>query len=216
MKIFLLISILFFADISFGQKKICHCDQDSLMNEWLDCETKVLKNGAQLYWQFNCDRVWLTLQTVSGKKLVIDSSEDKSLFGLTYRIGYQFAREYKNSLLFRYGCAATGPCSFILININNGKKLAEFHELIYDHEKDTLYDFIMYFSADDQLTLHYIDTGKKYRFKVRSSEFNGLIREYQFDKIDLRNHLLTLYYHSGEGPEMKQHQIDINLTKYPA
>ena len=199
-----------------GQKKICHCDADSLIDESLNCETKVLKNGASLYWQFSCDRIWLTLQTASGKKLVIDSVVDKNLAGLTYRLGYHLAHEYKNSLLFRYGCSASGPCRFALINSNSGKKLAEFNELVYDHEKDTFYDFIIYFSADDQLTLRYIDTGKKYRLKVNASEFSELIREYQFDKIELQNNLLTLHYHSGEGQEMKHHQIHIDLTKYPS
>ena len=37
-------------------------------NSTISCETAKFKNGSKLYWQFNCDRIWLTLEDVKGKK----------------------------------------------------------------------------------------------------------------------------------------------------
>jgi len=74
-----------------------------------------------MYWQFNCDNIWLTLENKSGNKFKIDEVP-VDLYGYTYRLGYHLIKEYKNNLLFRSGCAATGPCSYILIDKNNGKK----------------------------------------------------------------------------------------------
>lgn len=107
----------------YGQKKQCHCDKDTLMNNaTVSCETRMLKNKAQLYWQYNCDKIWLTLETSKGKKTTIDKVPVE-YYGYTYRLGFHFVKEFNNSILFRSGCAANGPCIYTLIDKTTGKKI---------------------------------------------------------------------------------------------
>ncbi|MFN8237394.1 MAG: hypothetical protein U0T77_04425 [Chitinophagales bacterium] len=91
----------------------------------VDCDIRTLKNKAKLYYQFNCDSIWLTLENNGQKKIIF--STDTELYAYTYRLGYQLEKEYKNSLLFKFGCSASIPdCSYILINKWNGKVLKKY------------------------------------------------------------------------------------------
>ena len=70
--LFTILLILTFGQ-SFGQKKQCHCDEDTFMNNaTTNCKTIILKNKSKLYWQYNCNRIWLTLENPIGKKKVIN------------------------------------------------------------------------------------------------------------------------------------------------
>jgi hypothetical protein len=101
--------ILAFGQI-FGQKKQCHCDTDTLMDgSTTSCKSTVLKNNSKLYWQYNCNRIWLTLENNKGKKIVINEV-DVELYNYTYRLGYHFVKEFDKTILFRSGCPANGPC----------------------------------------------------------------------------------------------------------
>lgn len=133
----------------YGQKKQCHCDKDTLMNNaTVSCETRMLKNKAQLYWQYNCDKIWLTLETNKGKNITIDEVPVE-YYGYTYRLGFHFVKEFKNSILFRSGCAANGPCIYTLIDKTTGKKIKEFGQLIcidtdFQDEKKYHLEFLVY------------------------------------------------------------------------
>jgi hypothetical protein len=96
------------------------------MNESnINCDTIKLKKNYNLYWQFNCDRIWLTLEKPNKFKITINEV-DVNLYPYTYRLGYQLIKDYSNKLLFRSGCPANGPCKFIIINKKNGKKITEY------------------------------------------------------------------------------------------
>lgn len=125
-------SILFLVFIQVSvcsaQVKNCFCDENKLMNEGnINCDTIKLKNNYNLYWQFNCNRIWLTLEKPNTSKTVINEVE-VNLYGYTYRIGYQLIKDYKNKLLFRSGCPASGLCKFVLIDKKSGKKIKEYFE----------------------------------------------------------------------------------------
>lgn len=208
MLIRLLLLLLFTASVynSYGQNKECNCKSDPSMKEYVtNCKTTILKNGSKLYWQFSCKRVWLTLEDVSGKKKVLNEVSI-DLGEYTFRIGYQLAKEYKHSLLFRSGCPANGPCNFILIDKASGKELKEFGELIYDHSSRKFYDFVLYFTSPNIIAIHYIDTDRKYTIKLKG-EFKALIPEYEFNSIVVNQNILTLTYTTGK--------TKIDLTKYP-
>jgi hypothetical protein len=61
-------------------------------NATVSCETRILKNKAKLYWQYNCDNIWLTLQTIKGKKIKLDEVPIE-LYGYTYRLGFHVVKE---------------------------------------------------------------------------------------------------------------------------
>ena len=101
---------------SFGQQKECYCSKDTLMNTaTTNCKTIPLKNKSKLYWQYNCTKIWLTLEDSIGQKRILDEVPVE-LYGYTYRLGFQLIKEFDETILFRGGCAANGPCTYTLIN----------------------------------------------------------------------------------------------------
>ena len=187
-----------------GQKKQCFCDIDTLMNgATISCDTKVFKNKSKLYWQYNCDRIWLTLENIKGQKKVIDEVEI-GLYGYTYRLGYYLIKEFDKSLLFRSGCPANGPCVYTLVDKSKGKKIKEFNQLIcintdvkWNNPKNYKFDFIVYFSEDyESLKIYYVDRKQTLTipFSAKKNNLTAVVPEYQFGNMTLNNNLLNLLY----------------------
>lgn len=175
------------------------------------CETKILKNKSKLYWQFNCNRIWLTLENINGEKHVIDEV-DKTVYSYTYRLGYQLIKEYKNNLLFRCGCGANGPCAYKLIDKSNGKIIKEFNQLICIdtdilEESEYKFDFVLYLDSNN-IIIDFLETSKK--LIVPFNEIiNSSIPEHNFLKMSLVGSILKLKYKSDKNIEK---QITINLS----
>lgn len=213
----LIVFILVFCSYSDGQKKHCFCAKVPEMNSaTVSCETTKLKNNSKLYWQYDCNRIWLTLENAEGKKAIIDGV-DVELFGDTYRLGYHLIKEYKNSLLFRGGCPANGSCIYTLIDKNNGKKIRQFNQLV-NIDTDVLlenphpyqFDFVVYLSRRNSLKIYYVDSKKMLSvpFSGYKNISNSIIPEHQFKDMKLKNNLLTLYYETDDN---KNEVLKINL-----
>lgn len=221
MKQLSILVLLFFFSQSFGQKKPCFCEKDSLMSEAVNCDTIFLKNHSKLYWQLNCIRIWLTIENAKKTKIVIDEP-DVNLYQYTYRTGFHLIREYKNSILFRSGCGANGPCSYILIDKTTGKRIQEYGQLIcidtdsqYDKKSYQYpFDFIVYLDDDvkgvQNLVVYYIDTKKTIKVPFKEKLSAG-IPEQQFDSMTVKNNVLTILYETDDNPKKS---IKINLDKY--
>lgn len=201
---------------TFGQNKRCFCVKDSLMKESISCDTTYFSNNSKIYWQFNCDDIWLTLENKNGNKFKIDEVP-VDLFGYTYRLGYHLIKEYKNSLLFRSGCGATGPCSYILIDKINGKKIRDFNQLIcidtdvqIKNEHQYNFDFVVYL-FEESIIIEYIESKKKVKVAFKEN-LTALIPEHQFDKMILKNNILTIFYENDEGK--KTLKINLSDKKY--
>lgn len=165
----------------------------------VSCDTTFFTNDSFIYWQYNCDRIWLTLENKRKQKSVIDEVP-VDVFNLTYRLGYHFIKEYKSSLLFRKGCSASGPCTYDLIDKNDGKKLKEFGQLICIDTDSQLtnshpynFEFIVYFETTDKIIVEYIDSGQKFKIPF-NEKLTGIVPELQFDEMTLVNNQLTLTY----------------------
>lgn len=205
---------------AYGQNKNCYCEKDSTINgSVIDCDTNNLSNGSILFWQYNCDRIWLTLETTNGKKIILDEV-DVEFFDYAYRLGYHLIKEYKNNLLFRNGCGATGPCNYTLIDKSTGAKLKELSNLICvdtDAQQDSSYvypfDFIVYLSdSANHLIIYYVDDKKKLTVPFKE-KLSAVIPEQQFDKMTLNKNILTIYYETDERGK-SQMKIDLSDKKY--
>lgn len=197
-----------------GQKKQCFCAENPEMNTaTISCETTILKNGAKLYWQYNCEKIWLTLENKK-KKIQIDQI-DVSDFGITYRIGYHFIKEYERSVLFRRGCGATGPCSYILIDKNTGKKLKEFNQLIaidtdvkMDDPQPYSFPFVVYLSTETaDLIVYFIDAQKTIKVPFKG-KLTFIIPENQFIEMKIIDNSVIITYQAENG---KNKAIKVNL-----
>lgn len=101
---------------NFWTEKQYFCMENPLMNTaTVSCETFLLQNNSKLYWQNNCNRIWLTLENGNCQKIVLDKV-NVNLFPYTYRISYHLIKEFKNGLLFRSDFTANEPCVYILVD----------------------------------------------------------------------------------------------------
>lgn len=210
---------LIFGQLS-AQNKQCNCDKDTLMNTvTTSCNTTILSNKSKLYWQYNCDKIWLTLENIKGKRIVIDEVPVE-YYSYTYRLGFHLIKEFEKAILFRSGCPANGPCIYILIDKSTGKKINEFGQLICIDTKareDLPYqfDFIVYPDADQKnLVVEYINISKKLTipFDLEKNNLTAAIPEYQFDKMKLHGNILTLYYTTNDYKKLHL-KIDLRNKK---
>lgn len=206
--------LLLFVLPIFGQVKRCFCEKDTLMNEaTIACDTTIFSNKSKLFWQFNCDSIWLTLENVKRQKIVIDKVPVE-LYGYTYRIGYQLIKEFKKFLLFRSGCSANGPCIYTLVDKNNGAKIKEFDQLICidtDIENPHKYnfDFIVYLSdTTDSLIIYYVESNKTIQVPFVDI-LSSRIPQYQFEEMTLDNNILILTYKLENGIKKS---LKVNLS----
>ena len=141
------------------------------------------------------------------------------LVGYNYRLGFQLTKEFKNSLLFRYGCPANGPCNYVLVNKSTGQTEKQLHELVYTSaEKPT--NFIIYFSETslNRLTLYNVDTKKKHSIPIPGNRFKDApVPEQQFEGSELKRNILFLKYNYPNTDKSKDRKTDsviIDLKKY--
>jgi hypothetical protein len=104
------------------------------------CDTIVLSDAAKLYWRFNCDRIWLTLENRNRQQFVIDDFSVESI-PLIHRIGSSLIKDFDEVILIQYDCAATGSCSYSLIEKVSGNVVKKFPQLIGIDWENRIYNF---------------------------------------------------------------------------
>ncbi|WDF80396.1 hypothetical protein PQ469_10300 [Mucilaginibacter sp. KACC 22773] len=202
MKYILLVCFCFFAGIGLAQKMQCACGTDSNLNEIIDCKSTIFKNGARLYWQFNCDSSWLTFKAVNGRKRILFSL-DSSLMELTGRLGYIYAAEYKYVFLIRQnlisGCC--DPPEFILFNKNTGRQKSLLGRLVF-YSHDSKYPIVISLGPNsNSLIIFNVDTHKKYSIALPRGRLSKSIKlsffsapELLFDNDLIKGDSLVLKY----------------------
>jgi hypothetical protein len=217
LKQILLFTLLTLTSLGFAQTRQCECPTDSFITQYTtNCRTKYLQDSSMLYYQFNCDSIWLTLENKTQKHIIFSMTTE--YYSYTYRLGYQFAKEFNNSILFRSGCPANGPCNFILVDKKTGKTITEFGELIYDHSADSPFveSFILYFSDSSlsSITIDYIDSGKIYKISVDGRQFKGIIPEYEIDNISVKDSILSFTQPYLDKKKWSTKTVTVDLKKY--
>jgi hypothetical protein len=216
MKYIPLLALFFYLPAAYGQQAACHCDKNTDMNSaTVSCDTTVLDNGSKLYWQYNCDRIWLTLENTRKEKYVIDEVSP-DLYGYTYRLGFHLEREYRNSLLFRSGCPANGPCIYTLVDKSNGKELKTINQLIGidvavhdDKVSKSNKDYIVYLSDEsDSILVYAVDAGKTIKVPFEET-MSADIPQRQFGKMEIKGNILVLSYEGNEeGTKILKIKVD--------
>ena len=198
--------------------KNCGCKSKSNLNDLISCDTTSFQNGSKLYRQFNCESSWLTFESKSGLKKVMYSL-DKSLIELTERLGYQFVKEYKATLLFENRQVSGGgfPLNFELIDKNNGNVTEDFGTIIYYSDIE-FNNYVLYLSSDslDTLTYYNIDTKTKFNYLIPQGrlrktvmESNQMFPEFLFEEPTAENNILTLKYKYLVSADVEKWNTDI-------
>jgi len=181
-----------------AQEATCGCARDSIA--YADCDTQQLKDHSFLYWQYNCDSAWLTLGKINGDRRVINVVRE--IPQITYRIGYNLINEYPGSLFFRTGCAANGPCNYVVVDKNSGKVLKEFQQEedayvidIYDMNNSRYkYNFIAYFTVgSDSLFIYQINERRTLAYPFRG-KLSYPHPEASFEIVSVKGNVIRLTY----------------------
>ncbi len=221
-----LLFILLVCCSSLVKAQPCGCDTNVSLNELINCSPIIFDNGAKLYWSFTCDSSWLTYENVK-KRDILFSME---FVYYTGRLGFSYANEYKMYFLIRNdvisGCCS--PPEYYLFDKETGKQNANLGRVLYiDTNKNqpiivkiTNSNYTDKTAKYTSITIHNIDTDKKYLIPLSAKEIDKALKnagemypEYLFEEPQLSNQELKLRYIISRQP-LKKKTITIKLDKY--
>lgn len=190
----------------------CSCDHEHALNTdiWF-CDTLILSDQSILYWRYNCDRIWLTLENRNGQRIVVDDLPAESM-PILHRIGAFLVKEFDETLLFQRDCAATGTCFYFLVEKNTGSVVREFPQLIgIDWEmKSYTFDFVAYLSEEsDEIHIYFPNESRTCSVPISDLNRQTAYPEFSFTEMTLFKEVLTLKYTSNSNKEIELF-IDMN------
>lgn len=216
-----LIFLLFF---QFGFSQNCGCKTQPELKDVISCEKTIFKNGAKLYWEYNCDSSWVIFESKGKNKKVLFSLPDE-LMGYTGRLGFAVWTEYKNSFVVEYhtisGCCE--PYEYLLYNIDNGEQIANIGRYLFRSEIKK-YPFFVTIEAKNfnYLSFLNLETNKIFKINfpknriVNTLKFtNNLFAEVLFENGNLKNGIFQINYKYKNSEKDNWHiaKITVDLNK---
>ena len=214
MKVKLVYFLLFFISCNFyAQEKNCNCEK---FESLVDCKKHIFSNGATVHWEYNCDKGKIIFENKKVKKKLFEIETE-----FIDRIGYQFANEYKNKILFTYkwisGCCE--PLGFYLHNKNTGNLIQKIEQGIA-YSENSKNPYLVYLNQDySKLVLLNIDTSKTIQFNLPKSKILNTIKnsdepiaEFLFEDNIFENHYFktTLKYFENNKWFKKKILVKLN------
>jgi len=186
------LTILILASISFkaiGQT--CNCPNENLN---IECDTVYLKSNSMVYYQFNCDSIWLTLENQSSEKYDIYKADTKSVYNPSMLF---LKQDCSQSALFSVRNSKT-DLDFFLINKSNGQVIKIFKNVV-DKERNN-HCFIAYYKKDKKrISTYNIETGIKIEIETPEEIINN---EFECLNSSLEGDSLFLYYYLGKKKKL--------------
>ncbi|WHF52398.1 hypothetical protein QGN23_03740 [Chryseobacterium gotjawalense] len=208
--------LTFFSLQVFSQ--VCSCEKKSYLKNIISCNKTTLKNGAKIYWNYDCNSSWITFQNKNFKKKIFYLEED--LQDYSGRLGFIEWTETKNYFLVKNkvisGCCE--PLEIFLFNKDNGNKIKKLGTLI--SEKDIgqnsyflilqdLNTVLLFKSSDDQTYKFNLPKGRLEKSLKSSGDIHA---EDYFKDAKFRNNIFTVNYkYLDENNRWKTAQLKIEL-----
>lgn len=216
MKYLLTLLIFFSLHLTYGQQ--CSCSKKPELEDVISCEATHFKNGAKLFWEYNCDSSWITFQNGNHKKKIFEL--EKEFIELSGRLGYRSWTEYPNSFLIENslvsGCCQ--PAEYILFDKNNGTKKSELGTFVFiSNEKQP---YIITLKSSTKLLYTDLETNKSCPIKIPENiieetlqNSDELYPEKLFENIHLKNGILSLSlkYKESKEAEWKVKIISLDI-----
>ena len=111
----------------YSDKEADSCSDDFIAHHVAD-DTIDVGDGRSFYHDADCDSIRFLFAYPEGTRVIDRFPMD--LVGLHYRLGYQMVEEFDDHVLFRYGCAAMGPCDHALHRKSDGAEVVRIGELV--------------------------------------------------------------------------------------
>ena len=198
MKIALTTILTFFSLQIFSQ--VCACEKKSYLKDIISCDITSLKNGAKIYWNYDCNSSWITFQNKNFKKKIFFLEED--LQDYSGRLGFIEWTETKNHFLVKNkvisGCCE--PLEIVLFNKDNGNKIKKLGTLIFDKDigqnsyfliLQDLNTVLLFKSSDDKTYTFSLPKGRLEKTLKRSGDFNA---ENYFTDAEFKANIFTVNY----------------------
>lgn len=191
----------------FSQKGQCGCaGRPTIPENQYTCDTTHFENGAQLYWQWNCDSAWLTFENTD--KLILEACEDMDAYSCQ-RTGLNFLQEYPGYLLFQYkwisGCCT--PPDLLFLSKETGKEIRRISSSLFVHG-EIEDNYVLYFSDTTYTELIYLDnlTDKKYSIdfepqQVSTSAIKNKVLDLTqlFQDFEFQGNIFTFQFRTEQG-----------------
>jgi len=221
---YLLLTLFLILTYSDLKSEDCFCETDSIYNEYINCEPKILDNGAMIYWSFNCDSSWLTFKNKENRILL--ESFDKDWMNYTGRLGYVSFQEFKNSILFesKPSSGSVRHREYILHDKTTCKLLKELGTGVYT-ASDPKYPFFISLNLLEEIkefVIFNINTLKEYKVTIpkeiidKSVEsLSFLYKEDVFYDYEFKEDTIFIKYRLNKSEkENPNHVIKIDLEQY--
>ena len=219
---------IIFCSPLFGQNQ-CGCKEMPELKQFFLCDTTTFQNKSKIYYKYNCDSSWLTFETDKHQKRIMYSLE-KDLISLTFRLGYQFEKEYSNLLLFQNRQASGGgfPINYALINKENGEVFSDLGPILYYSENYPA-EFIVSLREDTvqkkySLDFYFLKTNKDYYYtnieksdQISINDSQPLYGENLFKDAKIIGDTFKIvynYHKISEPDKIYKDTIMIDLKKY--
>lgn len=221
---YLLLPLVLIQTYSDLKSEDCFCETDSIYNNYINCEPKILDNGAMIYWSFNCDSSWLTFKYKEYKKELYRFNENSVKY--TTRTGYVSFQEFNNSFLFESktvsGCCP--PREYYLHDKETGEVIKELGTGIYT-ANDPKYPFFISLNLleeSNEFVIFNINTLKEYKVRIpkeiidKSIESQSFLYEEDvfYDYEFKEDTIIIKYRLSKSEVENPNHVIKIDLEQY--
>ncbi|TAE20152.1 MAG: hypothetical protein EAZ95_00080 [Bacteroidetes bacterium] len=217
MNIRFVIALLFFITSQsyvFGQDKLtCDCSDSLDLPHIQYCTPFTLKTGEKLYYQYDCDTLWLTLERENTKTIIF--SEKCSYYENSYEKPYLFITEFDKYILFARFCNPT--CTHYLVEKATGKVKEIISKLIFDGSlpNGKTFDIVISFVDDnyDKLQIYRTNTDNK-TYNLIKKVSNPIIYPESSFNIELykwKNNILWLGYKDYTKKRSKVKYIKVKL-----
>jgi len=199
----IIVTFIFIIISQFSSAQNCSCKERPQLNEIISCEKTTFKNGAKIYYQFNCDSSWLVFESKTKEKKKLFSL-DKDLIELTGRLGYTSWAEYNNTFIIenRLVSGCCDPSEFVLFNKNNGKKIANLGREIY-HSDIKKYPYFVTIDSEKSDFVSFLNLSSNKIFKISLPKgridktlkiINGTYAEALFEEGKIKNGTFDIKY----------------------
>jgi len=209
----------------FSSAQNCSCKERPQLNEIISCEKTTFKNGAKIYYQFNCDSSWLVFESKTKEKKKLFSL-DKSLIELTGRLGYASWIEYENTFIIekRLVSGCCDPPEYVLFDKNNGKKIANLGREIY-HSDIKKYPYFVTIDSEKSDFVSFLNLSTNKIFKISLPKgridktlkiINGTYAETLFEEGKIKNGTFDIKYKykTNDNGKWLIGDIKVDLNKH--
>lgn len=216
MKIALATIFTFFSLQIFTQ--VCRCEQKSYLKDIISCDKTTLRNGARIYWNYDCNSSWITFQNKNFQKKIFLLEEDLQEY--SGRLGFIQWTETKKHFLVKNkvisGCCE--PLEIVLFNKENGNKIKKLGTLIFEKNiaqnsyffmLQDLNTVLLFKSRDDKTYTFSLPKGRLEKTLKRSGDFHA---ENYFTDAEFKPNIFTANYkYLDENKRWKTAKIKMEL-----